>query len=254
MMRAVLRSLREGGWVSGVVLLLAYALKRSYSTAGADDLAWVLAPSCFVAHQLTGLELVREVGAGFISHEARMVVGPACAGVNFLIVGWLALYFTLQGRWQRARLKLVWLFGALASAYVATVVTNGLRISLAAELYAAELPAWLTPARAHRLLGVVLYCSALFGLCRGAELWQGPHRPGRSTAAPSFARLGPLWWYAAYAAVVVGIPLANSALQGHPARFAEHAVSSLGVAALVLFGWNWLGRRMVRLCWRDSGT
>lgn len=247
-----LRLLRDAGWVSGLVLLLAYALKRAYSAAGADALAWVLAPSCFVAHQLSGLELLHEVGAGFISHEARMVVGPACAGVNFLIVGWLALYFTLQARLSSTRHKLVWLLGAFVCAYVATVVTNGLRISLAALLYQAELPVWLTPARAHRLLGVVLYCSMLYGLCRGAELCSGLG----VEAPPSGAGLrpGPLAWYGVYAVVVVGIPLANCALQRDPARFAEHALSSLGVAALVLLGWNWLGQRMVRLCWRGPGT
>jgi exosortase K len=240
---------RDAGWVSGLVLLLAYALKRTYSTAGADALAWVLAPSCFVAHQLSGLELVHEVGAGFISHEARMVVGPACAGVNFLIVGWLALYFTLQGRLSNLRHKLIWLLGAFVCAYVATVVTNGLRISLAALLYQAELPVWLTPSRAHRMLGVALYCSMLYGLCRGAELCSGLEAPSGSAL-----RLGPLAWYGVYAVVVVGIPLANCALQRDPARFAEHALSSLGVAALVLLGWNWLGHRMVRLCWRGPGT
>jgi len=73
---------------------LAYLLKAFYSRAGAGELLWILAPSAWVARYAGGIDLVYEQGAGFISHAHHMVVGPACAGVNFLIIAFLCLYFS----------------------------------------------------------------------------------------------------------------------------------------------------------------
>ncbi len=67
-------------------LCLAVGVKAFYSRAGADDLLWVLAPSAWLARLVGGVDLVYEPGAGFISHAHRLVVGPACAGVNFFQV------------------------------------------------------------------------------------------------------------------------------------------------------------------------
>jgi len=148
----------------------ALALKLAYSRAGANELLWVLAPSCQLA-RLAGVELHYESGAGFISHSRHLVVGPACAGVNFLVAAWLALYFGLQARQPDTRRKLQWSALSLLSAYAVTLLVNGVRIWLAAHLYELELyGALLTKTRAHALLGVVLYCGALLVLCQLAAL------------------------------------------------------------------------------------
>ena len=146
-------------------------LKLVYSRAGADELAWVLTPSAFIA-QLAGVELVPEPGAGFISRSAHMVVGPACAGVNFLLASWLALYSCMQGGLRQPRLRglLALSVLCLSAAYLVTVSMNGLRIALAAQLFALDIYSSLwTKARVHRLLGVVLYAAALCALCLAAE-------------------------------------------------------------------------------------
>jgi exosortase K len=216
-------------WAAGLVTLTAaFGLKLAYSRAGAAELEWVLGPSCWLARHLAGLELTHEIGAGWISHKPRMVVGPACAGVNFLVVSWLALFFSAEGR----RNKWSWCVWSLAIAYGATLGTNALRIVLAARLY--ELPlyaGWLTPGRLHRVLGVVLYCSALFGLCR---------------LGGSRARLAPFYWYAG---VVIGVPLLNRAFLHDPGQFAEHATVTLGVGLAVVLAFRLIGRFIDRLSW-----
>jgi exosortase K len=237
----LLRAARDAGPVALAMLAGAYALKLGYSTAGARELGWVLAPSCYVARSL-GVTLAYELGAGWISHAPRMVVGPACAGVNFLIVAWLALYFGAQARCRGRLHKLGWLAASFALAYLATLLSNGVRIALAAQLYAAELHwGYLDAARVHRLLGVVLYCSTLLGLCRGAERMLSPDLP----LPASRLRLAPFYWYAA---VVVGVPLANRAFLRDPRLFAEHAVLSLGVGFAVVWLWQRLPSRVLRLC------
>lgn len=223
------RSLRwpAAAWASLLTLAAAFALKRFYSRAGAAELEWVLTPSCWLA-QLAGVELEHEPGAGFISHGSRMVVGASCAGVNFLIAAWLALYFCCQGQLGAAR-KLAWSAQSLILAYALTVATNGLRIVLAAHFFGAELHVgWLTPARLHRLLGVVLYCGALLASCGAATRWFAPTEHAR---AP-LASVSPFLWYLA---VVVGVPLANRAWAREPALFAEHvALTCCAGAAVVL--------------------
>jgi len=226
---------------AGIVLLAAFALKFVYSRAGASELLWVLWPSCALA-KLSGVQLSYEAGSGFISHRSRMVVGVACAGVNFLVASWLALYFTAERRCNTLRTKLGWMLVSLLAAYFVTVVVNGLRIVLAARLYAWPMYAgWWTPARAHRILGVVLYCAALFVLCSLAERGASSRAPTRLTVCRG--ELAPLLWYTG---VVVALPLANRGLsclssvasEHSSALSAEHTLVTLGTAAGVLVTWR----------------
>ena len=209
-------------------------LKLVYSRAGADELAWVLTPSAFIA-QLAGVELVPEPGAGFISRSAHMVVGPACAGVNFLLASWLALYSCMQGGLRQPRLRglLALSVLCLSAAYLVTVSMNGLRIALAAQLFALDIYSSLwTKARVHRLLGVVLYAAALCALCLAAERLRTRAAQPLRAARALFIALN------VYLGVTLGIPLANRAFLRNPRHFAEHALLTLlgaaGVSLLFL--------------------
>jgi exosortase K len=248
---ASLRAHWRSGAVAGLLLLLVFALKRGYSTAGADELGWVLAPSCWLAAHAGGLALAYEPGAGFISHTTRMVVGPACAGVNFLIAAWLALYFCAQTRFASTGRKLAWLGFCGATAYLATIATNGLRIILAARLFSADIyGSMLTKSRVHLLLGVVLYCGTLLLACGVIERrLSRTHAAVRTHAATLRARYAPFMWYLG---IVLLVPLARRAWTADPRRFAEHAALTLGVTC-VLAGSGWLfGMLLDRLQSRES--
>jgi exosortase K len=197
-----------------LALLLALAVKAFYSHAGASALAFVLVPSCWLAAHLGGLDLVAEDGAGFISHAHRMVVGPACAGVNFLVIAFLAVYLSrlVTGVGGRAR----GLLFAAAVAYAATILTNGLRIILAAHLFQLGGVGWFTPERLHRLAGVVIYCLAVVTLCRAVA----PER--RSLLIPLGCYLG----------IAIGLPLLNGAARNR--LFVEHALVVTAASLLVL--------------------
>lgn len=201
-----------------VTLACGYWLKLSYSRAGADALSWVLTPSAFIA-QLAGVPLVPEPGAGYISRSVHMVVGPACAGVNFLLASWLALYVSVQSRIKPTRLLAASAL-CFVAAYLITIAMNGLRITLAAQLFSLDIynDVW-SKARVHRLLGVVLYSSALLGLCSAAQ----PLRAARGL----FTGLG------VYLSISLGIPLLNRAFLRDPAHFAEHAALTLAGALAV---------------------
>ena len=212
----MLRSKAADAAFVALALLLALGVKTFYSRAGASELGFILAPSCWVAAHLGGVDLVAEEGAGFISHAHRMVVGAACAGVNFLIIAFLAVYFARRLAGVRGGIRELLI--AAAVAYAATILTNGLRIILAAHLFQLGGIGWLTPERLHRLAGVVIYLAALVVVCRGLA-------PGRYSLPIALA---------CYLGVAIVLPLLNGA--GRNRLFVEHAlvVTAAGLVALAI--------------------
>lgn len=201
---------------------LAWAFKAFASSADASDLRAVLAPTCWLAAHLGGMTFTDEGAAGFISHGDHLVVGTACSGANFLIVCFGALFFSFAHRWRTIPTRVGWLLAAVALAWLATVATNAVRVVLAARLYQQDIyGGLLTPARLHRLLGVVLYCGSLVvthGLVSRAFQ---RHRSASVLGSP-------IAWYLG---VAVLIPLLRKGLDLH---LAEHIGVIVGVILIVV--------------------
>ena len=214
-----------------------YGLKVFYSGASADQLRWVLGPTCWLAARLGGMTFDDEAGAGFISHAQRLVVGPACSGVNFMIACFAALFFSFAYRMGRGPARAAWLPASLAVAWVATVATNAVRVTLAAPLYQANIYGDLvTPGRAHRLLGTLLYCGSLVVVHAAVARRLARRRPD---AGPGLTRRdllrglrAPLAFYVGLAVVV---PLARRGVRALDERLLEH-VAMVGGTVLVLAG------------------
>jgi len=220
--------------VAGLVALgLALACKLAYAQATAQELQWVLGPSCAVAAWLGELRFSWEPAAGYVSHGVRMVVGPPCAGVNFLVACSLALYFSCQASFQGLRPKLLLFATSFGLSYLATVIANGARIALAAHLGHADFHAGLAShAAVHRLIGVGVYAFALLGVC-GAASRLLDSRVRSATATHRIVI--PL---ACYLGVALALPLLHRALGHRVPGLAEHAGQTLAafgaVAALAL--------------------
>jgi exosortase K len=205
--------------VAGICALgVALGLKAFYSGAGATELLWILAPSAWLARFVGGIDLVYEQGAGFISHKHHLVVGSSCAGVNFLVICFLCLYFSFARHFSS---KARWLVYSLLISFGATVAANGLRISVSAHLWDADIYGeWITREQMHRLAGTGIYYASLLALYFTVESRLG-------TRAPTTA---PLFWYVG---VSLGIPLAGRvALQGNPG-FVTHAAWVIAVALIL---------------------
>jgi len=201
--------------------ILAFGVKAFYSRAGADELLWVLAPSAWLARFVGGIDLVYEPGAGFISHTHKLVVGSSCAGINFLVIAFLSLYFSFApNRSNKSR----WLLLSAVLALSATIAANGLRIFVSAHLWNADFYLdWMTREGMHRLAGTTIYYGSLLALYFAVEGWSGA-RAGRS------GRMTPLFWYLG---VSLGVPLAGRLLWGSTSGFAGHAVWVTGIALLL---------------------
>jgi exosortase K len=182
------------------VLLACILVKWQARRASAQDLDWLLAPTSRLAGFCTGEHFVRESGAGYLDRERMLLIAPACAGVNYLVLVFFALAAGFLPRFGELRRKLCWIPLAAALAYVATVTTNGLRIAVSIFLRPLFLSfADAERAQVHRVEGIVIYLSSLLLVYQGVGLALGV-RAG--------ARRAPLWFpVLLYLGITLGVPL-----------------------------------------------
>jgi exosortase K len=221
---------REFNWNKGArlvaVLGCALALKAYYSTANADQLRWILAPTTALVELVSGVSFEFESHAGYLSRERGFLIASSCAGVNFLITAFLLLGL---GKLLRVPAKNApWMFlpAAALMAYLVTLVANTTRIAIALQLR--ELPAGtygLNPAQLHRVEGIVIYFGFLLLLFVLSEnLSAANHAVGlRQLCLPLFV----------YYAFMLGLPLANNFHQ-LKADFWEHALTVLLIPLLLV--------------------
>jgi exosortase K len=214
MLRDPTKSRPTGACALGIGL----GLKAFYSRAGATELLWILAPSAWLARFVGGIDLVYEQGAGFISHTYHLVVGPACAGVNFLVICFLCLYFSFARHFSS---RMRWLVYSLLIAFGATVAANGLRIFASAHLWEADIYSqWVTPEVMHRLAGTAIYYASLLALYFVVE----------SRIGVRAHRTAPLFWYVG---VSLGVPLIGRVVEDGTPGFAGHAAWVMAIVLVI---------------------
>jgi len=240
----------------GVVLLSALMLKLSYSTAGANQLRWILGPTTFLVEIVSGTSFEFESHAGYMSGDRKFIIAATCAGVNFLITAFLML--SLSKLWkvrsQNPTYKLHWNFVPLAAllAYLATLVANTLRITTALRLRGTPLEmSWLSPDQLHRLEGTFIYFGFLLLLFIVSEKMSSKFASGNQGQAiypldyPNVAvesRTPPRaagllrqlsFPLLVYYATTLGIPVANGAYR-QGSDFWEHSLFVLLTPLLLI--------------------
>jgi exosortase K len=230
-----------------LILLTAWGLKYHYSRAGSEALVWVLAPTAGLVELISGTQFENEAHTGFVSQGNRIVIAPACAGINFLIIAFCMGAFSGLHAFERHRSKLYWLGTGLLSAYLLTIFVNTIRIIVSIYSYNADIQlGWLTAPRIHRLEGIVIYFfflslfymiinNVIYRLCSKAASKKPAVGQSDFVKSNYFDRvcagLTPLCWYGL---VTLGVPLLNGALQENATRFAEHSIMVLAASSTVL--------------------
>lgn len=208
------------------VLLCALGLKAFYSAASVDQLRWILAPTTFLVELLTNSRFAFESRAGYINSEHTFVVAASCAGVNFLIAGFLML--TVRQLWRNHPQAASWKFIPLAAvvAYVTTIVANTIRIAIALEMRAGSVNVrGLNAEQLHRLEGVLVYFGFLLLLFLFAERIQDRsqmrvYRGGFSFAQGAHFLRASLFPLVIYYVTTLGMPFLNGAYRS--SEFWEH--------------------------------
>ncbi|HEV7670451.1 MAG TPA: exosortase K [Thermoanaerobaculia bacterium] len=224
-------------WVAG--LAAAYGLKLGYSRASVEDLGWILAPTAKLVGALRG-EVLGVTAAGWAPPDGSYVIAPACAGVNFLILAFVVSVLGFSHRFRTSRGRFLFWLGALGGAWTITLGVNTVRILAAVELYRRGSILRFTPEQLHRLLGVAVYLSALWGVFAALDRLTKRERTGRGSAGAFLLVPG------TYLGMTLGVPLLTGSFREGGGRFAEHAIMVLGatLAALgvALVGWRWVDR------------
>lgn len=219
---------KQCSWIAQwlVVLATAYLLKSYYSTASADHLRWILAPTATLVEIVCGVTFEYEAHAGYLSREHRFLIAPSCAGVNFLITAFLMLNVRrlLAQRWE----KIAWscIPTAALVAYLVTLIANTTRISVALKMpWISEQISWLNAEQLHRFEGIILYFGFLLLLFIVSEKVSSVKRSGlwRQPWLPLIV----------YYSTALGIPLANGAYrQGY--AFWEYALFVLLIPLVLI--------------------
>jgi exosortase K len=226
------------------------ALKQYYSMATAGQLTWMLAPTARLTALLTAAHPVWEAGTGYVDFGRGIIIAPACAGINFMIMAFGLAAFCGLLRIRRPAPLLAWLVLSLAGAYGLALAVNAVRIAISMGLYQADIhTAWLTIARVHRLAGIGIYLGALGLFFRSlAPIINGyclrfdsPDRPERPARLPAWLPLG---WYLLGA---VGVPTANLLFRSPTAGYREHCIMVI-LSALALYIGGLLIKRIGHRC------
>jgi len=221
-------------WLTYVATaVVAVGLKAHYCRATVSDLAWILEPTATLVGWVVNQPLRQDADLGWLPPGGSFVIAPACAGVNFLILVFTVSAVGFAHRWGAARQRCAWLVTVMGTAYLLTIVVNAVRIVITVWLYEADVRAgWLTPPRAHRLAGSIIYLGGLWAAWISLDHLTARGRP--LLTAPAWASTGIL--SAAYIGMTVLLPLANGAWGRADARFGEHAitVSLVALSAILL--------------------
>jgi len=216
---------------TAAVLLCAVAVKLHYSTADADQLRWILAPTAAAVGLVSDARFEYEAHAGYINGDRSFVIAASCAGVNFLITSFLML--SLRRLWGGRAQETAWRFipCAALAAYLSTLAANTVRISAALSTRGLRPEvSWLSAGQLHRLEGIFIYFGFLLLLFATAERVSPASGPSPGNASGFFRR--PLFPLLIYYATTLGVPLLNGAyLRG--TDFWEHSLFVL-LAPLVL--------------------
>jgi exosortase K len=208
------------------ILVCAFTLKLYYSAASANQLRWILAPTTALVELVSGASFEFESHAGYLSSDRSFLIASSCAGVNFLITAFLMLSLRRLVRDREQGISWRYIPTALMIAYLATIVANTARITIALRMQ--KMPAgtgWLSPDQLHRLEGIFVYFGFLLLLFVISEKMDSEKTSGlfRQSLFPLLV----------YYATMLGIPLANGAWR-QGAEFWEHSLFVLLVPLLLI--------------------
>ena len=212
---------RIAQWV--VVLACALAIKQFYSTASADQLRWILAPTTALVALVSDTSFEFESHAGYISGDHSFLIAPSCAGVNFLITAFLMLSVAKLVKDRSGDIAWRFIPAAGLVAYLVTLAANTVRIAIALRMGRTSDVTWLDPRQLHRVEGIIVYFGFLMLLFAVSERLS----PGGHSALHRQSLLPLLVYYA----TTLGIPVANGAYRQGTA-FWEYSIFVLLIPLL----------------------
>lgn len=233
-------------YLAGALLLL--GMKYYYSRGDPDSLSWILAPTAWWVSALGNIPFTKVPRTGYVSHSYRFIIAASCSGLQFMMISMTALVFSYIHRMRTLKGKTGWMALSALASYLLTIFFNGFRI-----LFSIFIPIYLGMAgsgtagaqRLHTIIGVAVYFTALFVICRLGEYVSRKcsAATGTSGRETSLCRAGctpiralggwavPAFWYFS---IVLGIPFLNRAYRNRPGTFTDYALLLTAVCLTVI--------------------
>lgn len=120
------RSNRDTLVILLLTIALALCIKLFYSTAGPDDLKWVLLPTTALVEGFSSISFLFDPQKGYVAIGLPVVIGPGCAGLNFYVIALCMCSFSFIRQFEKH--KLYWFLGFILITYVITLCVNAFRI------------------------------------------------------------------------------------------------------------------------------
>ena len=148
--------------VLAAAVLIAFAMKRHYADARADDLEWILGPTAWLVGAMTHTTFTWQPQEGYFSRDRLFLIEKSCAGINFMVAAFGMLMLALLHRVGSGPSAVRVLGVSLLASYSAAVLVNAVRIAIAMWLAAhpVALPT-LSAADIHRFEGIAVYFGGL---------------------------------------------------------------------------------------------
>lgn len=230
-------------------LAVVFALKYYYSKASSDTLDWILAPTTWWVHFLSGIPFEKVAGSGYVNHDYQFIIAPSCAGLNFMIIALSTLLFCFIHRIRTGKGKFLWMISCIEVVYLFTILVNCLRIIPSIYLLRMNIySGWVTPERVHTVEGTLVYFASLlllYAIADEALSHLMKKTSGSSSVISDNAQKSLHYpfikWLlpvCIYFGVTLGIPILNGAAANNSAKFLEHAVLVALVCLSVII---WLG-------------
>lgn len=190
------------------VLSVALLLKHHYSVATAADLEWVLRPLSLLLEWFSGHAFHSNASYEWVSESADVRLVKACAGINFMLMSFIAYAWNIRPGQHAAADPWSWIAGrtvllsaAIAAAWATCLLANALRILIAMAVESED-------AGVHRLIGMLTYAPLL-----SLQLTLGDRSDYRAALA------GPALLYLL---LTVLVPLLTGNAFRNPSLFVEH--------------------------------
>ncbi len=211
---------------------IAAALKGYFSAAAASGLEWILRPVSWLLRLVAGWNFQQNELGEWYSLDAGIILVKACAGINFMILSFAGWCWIARPRerssWRQAAFDWPLLLGSsLVFAWGTTLAVNTLRV-LGIVYWQPALEEWLPADEAHRLLGLIIYLTAL-----NLQLLLFDRRRWQRTV---------LMTCALYAALMLVVPLLTGNATANPSQYFRHFITSMAVllplTALAIGRWG----------------
>jgi len=221
------------------VLALVVQLKHHYSIATAAELEWMLRPLSQLLEGFTGHEFHRDGRSEWVSETADVRLVKACAGINFMLISFMAYAWIARPERCLGAGLLPWIAGRLlllcatvVAAWASGLFANSLRIILAMSV---DSDGWgldaigIGAAELHRFIGMGIYLPVL-----SLQMMLGNCSTNRD------AVVVPLLLYLL---LMVVVPLLTGNALQRPTLFIKHLLSvSVMMAVMCGIGLLWQHR------------